>query len=164
VTKEAFGRILNIGTRCYLELGTYCGASARLAAKLAPNAEIYCVDVWDWEHMRKVAHQYEEKVAQQSLELAQSNLWPYRDRVTLVRGKTLPAMRMLADDGVQPEIIYIDADHHPRAVYDDISLAMTLWPKAFICGDDFDEVNAAITQAVDRGFKRNGKFWWLCPR
>lgn len=156
--RDWFKLLLGSRTAAYVELGTWCGASARLAAELAPNARIWCVDCWDG----RGGLQYHEH-AIDSLQLCQANLWPYRDRVTLLRETTLDGVQWLAGHGVRPDVVYVDADHSFNAAKADMLACRAAWPGAVICGDDYNEPPGAAAVdvfgagRVHAGYA--GKFW-----
>lgn len=140
----------------YLELGSFCGTSALFLANLSKSASIVCIDAWDG----RGSEQY-KPLSNRSLELFQANLWNHRDRVMMIRNDTLTGMKIAAESGVIPDVIFVDADHSPDAVKQDILLAKSLWPCAVICGDDFDETSKAVLEVFGAGVGVVGlKFWW----
>lgn len=153
--QQGFRDTLNQDVECYVECGTWCGRSALEACRLAPNATIYCIDTWCGDG----GLQYDPSLANQSMQLTQSNLWQYRDRVRLLRRYTVTGMHALAKAGVEPDVVYIDADHHAEPVRQDVRTAMQLWPEAVICGDDWNEVGNHI-KALGQ-FEHKEKWWRL---
>lgn len=158
-TAEGFAKCLRRSVRCYVELGTWCGGSALLAATHMPLAHVVCIDAWDG----RGGFQYNQQIATRSLSLCQANLWDYRHRVTLVRADTLTGMQAVHAAGVKPEVVYIDADHHYDPARADITTAMALFHDALICGDDYREPcgRAAEDVAGDRVRVVSGMFWWI---
>jgi hypothetical protein len=158
-TACGFNECLTPEMQCYIELGTWCGGSALLAAMKLPLAQIVCVDAWDG----RGGHQYNRQVAERSLLLCQANLWEYRHRTTLVQADTLTGLHAAHQAGVVPDVIYIDADHHYDAAKADIATAITLFTSALICGDDYnEECGRAVDDLVgDRIRTHGGMFWWI---
>lgn len=142
----------------YVELGSWCGASAAVIAQMNPKCQLYCVDTWDG---RGGDGQYPEDIARRSLRLFQANLWDWRDRVHMLQMTTSDGLIELHERGVQPDAIYIDADHHYDGVRKDIIDSTLMFPTAQICGDDWDEVAEAVVSVFGRMYGCVGhKFWW----
>jgi predicted O-methyltransferase YrrM len=143
----------------YLELGSFCGASAiTLASMTDERVSLVCIDTWDGRGMDEY-----KNIPRSGLELFQANLWEYRDRVTVIQDNTLDGMRSVAQMGLTPDVVFIDADHSQEAVRNDITVARLLWPEALICGDDFNEgpVSSAVLETVGRNIGVVGlQFWW----
>jgi hypothetical protein len=60
----------------------------------------------------------------------------------------------VAESRLEPDLVYIDADHRYESVVKDLSTALDLFPRAIIVGDDFnwDEVRRAVeTVTSQRG-------------
>lgn len=53
-----------------------------------------------------------------------SNLWEYRDRVIAIRGYAPEALRILVNNNVKPDTIYIDADKKRHKRFSE-------WPSCF---------------------------------
>lgn len=156
-TAEMFSRLLNDETRVYLEVGTWCGLSAWHAARLAPRAEIICVDKWDGSG----GGQYDKQTGLLSLQYTQANLWDYRDRVKLLRSDSEAGIREVAAGGYVPDVVYIDADHFVPKVRRDVLTALECFPDSVICGDDYEEVWSALGSLEHRTYGPN--FWMLGP-
>ena len=60
---------------------------------------------------------------------------------------TLDGLRTVAQFGIEPDVIYIDAEHSYRAVTSELELAYELFPTARLVGDDFDW--RGVRDAVD---------------
>jgi hypothetical protein len=61
------------------------------------------------------------------------NLWDYRDRVIPVRDEAPGALYALAQLGIQPDLIYLDADKTGR----ELEVCDRLFPGAILTGDDW---------------------------
>lgn len=133
---EVFRQFAGPDARVYLELGSWMGKSARWFARECPNATIICVDHWQGspEHLRKP--KWKQHLAT-LYETFLTNMWDLRDRVIPIRTDTLTGMTIVAEAGVKPDLIYIDAGHDSESVYHDLRAALTLFPEAQIIGDDW---------------------------
>ena len=119
-----------------LELGSFLGLSTRHLCKSAPNATIIGIDHWKGsvEHLRRPEFADVLPVLHETF---LKNLWPWRERVVAIRELTLAGMGAVANAGVTPEVVYIDAAHDPDSVETDLSMVIDLWPTAHIVGDDW---------------------------
>jgi len=157
--KEGIAKFLTPATQVYVELGSWCGGSAKVAAELAPNARIICIDAWDG----RGGYQYDPGITARSLRLFQANLWEYRVRVTGLRADTLTGLADVYAAGIKPDVVYVDADHNALPAAADIMLALALFPRALVCGDDYNEQCGRVADAIAGPAVRNigGKFWWI---
>lgn len=95
------------------------------------------------------------------------NCWSYRDRLIPVRRRSVDGMRLVAEAGLAPDLIYIDADHSYSAAKADIQMAHELFPKAQLVGDDYQM--KGVKRAVDEFARHQGLRvkvaapggWWL---
>jgi hypothetical protein len=95
----------------YLELGSWEGQSAVLAAWLFPKAQITAVD-WFANEEAEANFDY--------------NTEPFADRVEKVRGTTYDVLPRLREEGRSFDLVYIDADHRFDAVLLDTVLSWSL--------------------------------------
>ena len=151
--REGLDKLVNGSTRCYCELGSWCGASARYVAERAKHATIWCIDTWDGRGLEQ------HPDADKCLQLFQANLWPYRDRVFMIQARTTDGVLEVCQ---VPDVIYIDAEHTQAAVSADLAACQMLWPTAIICGDDYNV--AGVQQALSHykiEIGRCSMFWRL---
>jgi hypothetical protein len=73
--------------------------------------------------------------------------WDDRDRIIPLRMSTIDGLRAVAEAGVEPDVIYVDAEHSYKAVTQELELASRLFPRARLVGDDYDRVG--VRDAVD---------------
>ena len=73
------------------------------------------------------------------------NLWAegQEGRVIPMRMGTLDALRMLAEQELDPDLIIIDADHRYLGVYSDVEECLQRFPRAMLLGTDYDYACAA---------------------
>jgi hypothetical protein len=156
-----------------VELGTWLGQSALFIATLLPSPGVlYCVDTWDGFSesipgtqypypslglSNKVENQYEKFLSN----VKQMHL---TEKIIPVRMKTHEASKVL---DIKADLIYIDASHDEKSVYQDIiDWSPKLNPNGIICGDDYD--HASVKNAVqgasitlNKKVCYLGSFWWL---
>jgi hypothetical protein len=155
---EGFKLLLPQDARVYVELGTFTGASAQVACRLAPHAHIICVDTWDGRGSAAY-----NAVAHRSLALCQANLWTWRHRVSLIQATSTEGLCEIAAAKLEPDLVFIDADHEYAHVHADIDLTKTLFPNTRICGDDWSEpdvFHAAIEHFPGLVGCLGTSFWW----
>lgn len=148
-----------------MELGSWCGASARHLCACSPGATVVCVDHWrgaaDYLLIPEAA-----ELLPSLYETFLASCWEQRGQIIPVRRDTLTGMAEVASYGVRPGLIYVDADHTEEAVFLDVSTASRLFPFARIVGDDWDweAVRAGVSAqaaALGRKVYTKGPCWWL---
>lgn len=153
-TDQILASSLSDETRLVVELGSWLGMSARFTADVAPNATLIAIDHWEG----GTDHQNQARF-QSMLPTLYNNFlslcWSYRDRIIPLKMKTLEGLRTVAEFGLEPELIFIDAEHTTEAVTSELSLAHSLFPRAILLGDDYDWPE--VKQAVE-SFARAGGF------
>ena len=149
---------LNDNTKCVIELGSWLGKSTRFILNQAKNAHVYAVDHWSTdpsvygngvgttEGLEKIGTLYETFLV---------NCWDYKDRLTPLRMRTMEGLDYLKELGVEPDMIYIDADHAYSSVMEDITKSINNFPKARIVGDDWRW--EPVREAVEDYAKANGR-------
>ena len=66
-----------------------------------------------------------------------ANMWPFRERVVPLRMDTVAGVEHVKAAGVTPDLIYVDADHHYKAVLRDVRACLRAFPNAVLVGDDY---------------------------
>lgn len=136
--EEIFDKFLSKNTKLAVELGSWLGKSTRYILKAAPNAQIVSIDHWKpshkWFDNNIERKKYEDYVYETFL----YNCWDYKDRLIPLKSKTLDGLQEIHDLGLNPDFIYIDADHYFSPVLADIYKSITLFPEAQIVGDDWN--------------------------
>ena len=171
--KKVLDNFLSIETTTIIELGSWLGQSAIYMAEIAPNANIYCVDHLFASENSELALEYSKKYCPQIYKdmgenddfygLFLANVNKYADRIYAIPRFTLKGLLELREMNINPDLIYIDADHSFQAVKDDIEACKTLFPNAQIVGDDWNmaSVKMAVRDIVDRDKIRNiENCWW----
>src|SRR5262249_43190430 len=67
---------------------------------------------------------------------------------------SLEGLRKVAEFGLQPDVVYVDAEHSFEAVNAELTLARQLFPRAALTGDDYDW--AGVREAVMTFARREG--------
>jgi len=68
---------------------------------------------------------------------------------------SLAGLHAVADHGLEPDLIYVDAEHSDRAVAAELDLARRLFPRATLVGDDYDW--DGVRRAADESARRHGQ-------
>ncbi|MDR3638187.1 MAG: class I SAM-dependent methyltransferase [Isosphaeraceae bacterium] len=152
-TDEVLTRNLSEETRLVVELGSWLGMSTRFIADIAPHATVVAVDTW----AGSTEHQNQSRF-QSMLPTLYSNFlslsWSYRDRIVPLRMNSLEGLRTVAEFGLQPDVIFVDAEHSFEAVTSELNQAYKLFPRATLLGDDYDW--EGVHEAVDGFAKSSG--------
>lgn len=159
----------NLGpdTKLVVELGSWQGMSAQFLAKHAMSATVVCIDHWE-------GSQEHHTYAPWAVELPTlygtflRNLWPFKDRLIPLKATTTDGLNKIAECGLSPDLIYIDAAHDTESVFSDVSLALRLFPRATLVGDDWswDSVRIGVERAFkdsERKLESLGVCWYSLP-
>jgi hypothetical protein len=102
-----------------------------------------------------------------NFQVAMNNVRLHKERFVPVRRRSPEVLQYLHDRGIEPGLIYIDADKKR----DDLDIARKLFPGAVICGDDWlwpDETGTMVMQehvkafAQEYGYEvRSARQTWL---
>jgi cephalosporin hydroxylase len=112
-----------------LELGAYKGLTTNLFTGYAHH--VISVDTW------KGSEEHKDTDMEAVFQTYLRNLWYRREDVTFLRTSSLEGLRLVLLHNIKPRLVYIDADHTFEAVKADLSMAMTMFPGAYIVGDDW---------------------------
>jgi predicted O-methyltransferase YrrM len=121
-----------------VEIGSFCGRSARAWALSAPRAALYCIDTWNlnfenlgraWLDGMPGDHSRYRGTAEKTFHETMKDL----GNVTALKGlSTDPWPVPLAD------IVFLDGDHSRKGVLRELELwEGRLTPNGLLCGDDF---------------------------
>ena len=152
-TDELLARELSDRTRLVVELGAWRGMSARFIADHAPNAVVVSVDHWEGSPEHRAGAEF-RAILPELYESFLAETWAYRDRVIPLRMTTLDGLRAVAEHGLAPDLIFVDAEHSEAAVGSELDLASRLFPNAVLVGDDCDW--DGVRRAVDGFASRHG--------
>lgn len=153
-----------------VELGSWLGKSTLWFLKTYPKATVICIDHWkgdpsNWSQPKakaRLPYLFDTFVA---------NMWEYRDRIIILKEGTLTGMIRVANAGIDPDFVYIDAAHDLESVRKDTEMALSYFSRsAVVAGDDWGDfevsegVMAALkkTPPLEHGKLRTwGKVWWI---
>lgn len=130
-----------------MEIGVELGGSTRFFLRKYPKANIVSIDSWteeypfpsDWSHLKE----YTKPFNGRARELFMSFCWNDRQRLLPIHSWSDAGARRAFNLGIRPDLIYIDGDHRYHGVLADLFLCSALFPKAVLCGDDWDFRSAA---------------------
>jgi hypothetical protein len=145
-TRKVLADTVSPDSRFIVEVGSWLGRSTRYIADLAPKARIAAIDHW----VGSPEHTHDPELVPllpRLYETFLSESWDYRDRVIPVKAKSVEGLKKVADAGLTPDLIFIDADHSYEAVRADVTMALQLFPKTPLVGDDWDW--PGVRQAVE---------------
>lgn len=160
-TATALTSRLSSETRLVVECGTWLGMSARAILEAAPNTRLICCDTWKGspEHLANRKPDGSPGLWASRLptlyETCHRNLWPWRDRVILLRQDSLAGLGEVFAAGLSPDLIYLDSEHTVRRVTAELSLCWALFPSAAIVGDDFN--NGSVKRAAMKHAELSGR-------
>lgn len=122
-----------------VELGTWRGLSARRMLSRMGAARVVCVDHWKGseEHTTGCFSERAKTLLPRLYETFLSDCWRWRNRIVPLRMDTIDGLHTVHTYGLEPDLIYVDASHEFRPVFNDIAIATTLFPEAIIVGDDW---------------------------
>ncbi len=129
---DILNSFLNENTQVVVELGSWLGKSTRHILRAAPNATVIAVDHW------KGSAEHSQKAVIPILhETFLVNCWNFKDRLIPLKSDTLSGLQEIYDEGLNPDLIYIDAGHDTTSVMQDIMKSVYLFPNAQLVGDDW---------------------------
>ena len=105
--QQLLSKRLSEDTKCVVELGAWKGLSTRFILESAPFADVYAIDHW-----KGSAEHFENPEWAKSIPTLYNqflfNLWGYRDRLIPVRESTKDGIQILASEGIEPDLVYVD--------------------------------------------------------
>jgi hypothetical protein len=152
-TRTLLDESLSGDTSLVIELGSWLGLSTRIIADLAPRAIVIAIDHW-----RGSPEHHDDPVLRAMLptlyETFLALCWDYRERLIPLRMTTLEGLALVADQGLQPDLIFIDAEHSYEAVSAEIELCLQRFAETVLVGDDYEW--SGVSSAVDEAARRHG--------
>lgn len=135
-----------------VELGSWLGGSSRFILYWAPQATLIAIDHWKGspEHF---AREYWANKLPTLYETFLVNCWGFKERLIPMRTTTLEGLQEIYDAGLKPDLFYVDASHDFDSVMAELEKITTLFPEAYITGDDWNLV--PVRRAV---------IWFTTPR
>ena len=162
--KELVSKIIKEkNSKVLLEIGVFFGGSLKTWLDTNPTITTVAVDLWDndrwWAEYAK-AHGRESFYDQLAAKNGPFNtflatMWDYQNRIIPVRARWEESLPDLHRLGLQPDIIFIDADKAGNI----LELCSQLFPNAVIAGDDWnwgDEEGYPMRTLVRQFARKNG--------
>jgi hypothetical protein len=167
-TRELLSRSVTPKTQLVVEVGSWLGRSTRFLADLAPRGTVIAIDHWEG----SPEHHKDGELAELLPRLYDTFLaecWDYRRRIIPLRAKSVEWLQRVAEAGLEPDVVYIDADHSFESVQHDLTTALDMFPRATIVGDDlnWDGVRKAVeTVCRSRNLRHeaHGTAWRISRR
>lgn len=154
------------GVGVVLEIGSFLGGSARQWLAASPEVVVICVDPWldmvgpkpllDKHPLGRAFHD-QLRMADGVYHSFVSSMWDVRHRVIHVRGRGAEKLPELHALGLEPDLVYVDADKKGE----EIALCNALFPNALIGGDDWnwsDGYSFPIRAPVLKSVRARGQF------
>ena len=153
-TTDGLGFAKKHNVKTVIEVGCWLGASTRSIARLIPeDGKVYAIDHWKGsaEHQTVHAHKLPTLYEQFLSNVIHEKL---THKIVPIRKSSLEAAQ---ECKVMPDLIYLDASHDEKSVYEDL---VAWWPfvkgRGILCGDDYWRSGDPVGKAVRRFAKENG--------
>lgn len=152
-----------------VEVGSWIGGgSTRHFGNLlkAKNGLLYAVDTWLGSSTQQLNQEHYQPILPKVYQQFLSNMihWDLTQTVIPIRMDSILAAQTLQ---IQPDLIYIDAEHTFEAVYADLCAWYPFVEhRGILCGDDWNwlSVQEAVKQFAhekEKQIKASGNFWIL---
>ncbi len=163
-TDQLLSSVLNHDTRVVVELGAWLGMSTRFIADVAPNATVISIDHWQGSPEHQTSEEWRSMLPT-LYETFLALCWRYRDQIIPLKMTTVEGLKKVHQFGVEPDVVFIDAEHSHEAVMAELELAHRLFPHALLVGDDFDwqPVQSAVqafAESNNLNVEREGARGW----
>lgn len=122
-----------------VEIGSYMGESMEIFAKSGKFQKIYCVDPWlDTDTTTNNVSESEKYFDEKKINY---------DFVEKIKLSSKDASLLFENDSI--DVVYIDAEHTPKAIYNDITLWLPKIKKeGFISGHDWEFQNGILQKTI----------------
>lgn len=166
-TQQVLEKTVPRDARVIVEVGSFLGRSTRFLSEHAPQATIIAIDHWlgtpsmeqDPELVEFLPRLYDSFL---------SECWALKDRTIPLRADSVQGLRKVAAAGIEPDVVFIDADHRYDSVVADLTTTLDLFPGVRIAGDDWNwpDVARAVRDVTgNRGisYEEHGTAWRILP-
>lgn len=163
--KEEMQRLLfGVKNPLIVELGCWLGLSAKWFLETFQDANVITVDTFEGSIELLPDENAQEIIANGLYDQAVRNLYEYKDRLVILQMRSVDGIKYLHGQGINPDLVYIDASHQYEDARNDIKYSLECFPNAIICGDDFKwySVKRALREFDDNyDIYNNESFWWI---
>ena len=138
-------------TKLIIELGSFLGTSVRAMLGWSDIAHVVCIDHFKGSSEHRGLPNIVPFLRHDLMwRTFVCNMWSYRERCTVLRQDTISGMQAVANHGLVPDLVYVDASHETKDVLADCRTAHGLWRDAQIVGDDWSlpTVRAAVQHFI----------------
>jgi hypothetical protein len=166
--RQALADTVKTDFKLLVETGGGVGRITRYLADLAPHSHVLAIDAWSPDKQEND----EPSIAAlrpQFFDCFLSECWDYRERITPVRLTPEIGLRLIAESGLMPDVIFIDPTAAAEGLDTLLQVALESFPSATLIGHRLDEQNVAPTvEAICNQAKRRletlGSAWRVLPR
>jgi hypothetical protein len=145
--------IKQIKPKIILELGTWLGKSAIFMCKHSPkNTAIICVDMWQGD--KSIGYTTEHNginLYEQFL----TNMAPLKKQIFPVKMDGRRAIKYLFENGIKPDMIYLDMGHTYEDVRGDLATILKYFNGIPIIGDDYNYYDSTRQAVIEARVKYN---------
>jgi hypothetical protein len=145
------GRLLRRPVNVILEIGSWVGAGSTRFFLEHSDALLICNDTWRGDSLEMISGR-EHKIPILYETFCRNN-WNDRDRIVPLRVDVMDGLREVAESGIIPDLIYVDANHEYDAVTAQLDLIHKLFSSSIVTGDDFEywpQVWKAVTDFTEK--------------
>jgi len=137
--------------RSIVVLGAGAGRSTKFLADFAPQATLVAID-----HRHGKPEQLADSPPpiDRLHETLLAECWDLRERVIPLRMKSQAALRLLANERLEPDAIFVDGDRGPDEIIADVRTALDLFPKALVIGGNWR--HEAVARGVEQTVRERG--------
>ena len=154
-----------LGYKVAVEVGVQVGLFSEQILSRWKNGHLFLVDAW--ENMPQSSYNDAANVSNENhllnMQQTKINLARFEGKYTMIKGFSNQVYKQFEDNYF--DLVYLDANHHYEAVYEDISLWINKVKKGgFLCGHDYVDGyiqghgQFGVQSAVKDFFKRNPDF------
>ena len=148
-----------------VEVGSYLGASTLCIADICKknNNKIYCVDTWKGSPEHQEGEDFcihpPDRLYEDFIKNIKNS--GYEDIIIPIKESSVEVSKILKENGVNADIVFIDANHSYVSVCEDIDCwKKFVKPNGFLCGHDIYsyEVKRAVNEKINK-YKTEGNIW-----
>ena len=135
----------------FVELGVWYGKSSEYILNNC-NCTLISIDVWEQDAWWYKEHGVYDMVQKYPLHKTfLSNFYEFKDKLIPIKKNDIEAIKELHNNNVKVDAFYLDTTHEYNDTINEIETIMSLYPNAFLCGDDYTHhgAHAGCGRAID---------------